>query len=75
MRKSIIVVLGILVKVSATAALAAATEPSTPFHAYGWVKYSNGTAVPALNMNITNLNTGENYTVDTNVSSLSLIHI
>jgi len=67
--KSIIVVLGILVMLSATAALATATEPPTPFHAYGWVKYSNGTAVLALNMNITNLNTGENYIVDTNVSS------
>ena len=69
MRKSIIVVLGILVKVSATAALAAATEPSTPFHAYGWVKYSNGTAVLGPNVNITNLNTGESYTVDTKASS------
>ena len=63
-RKSIIVVLGILVMLSATAALATATEPPTPFHAYGWVKYSNGTAVLAPNINITNLNTGEIYCGD-----------
>ena len=41
----------------------------TPFLVYGWVKYSNGTAVLNPNMNITNLNTGENYTVETNASS------
>ncbi|MCD6210178.1 MAG: hypothetical protein J7J01_04690 [Methanophagales archaeon] len=67
--KSIIVVLGILVMLSATAALATATEPPTPFHAYDWVKYSNGTAVLDPNMNITNLNTSESYTMETNTSS------
>ena len=66
--KSIILVLGILVMFTATAMVATATEPPTPFHVYGWVKYSNGTAVLDPNVNITNLNTTENYTVETNAS-------
>jgi len=61
--KSIILVLAVLVMFTATA-----TEPPTPFHAYGWVKYSNGTAVLGPNVNITNLNTTENYIVETNAS-------
>jgi len=67
--KSIITVLCILVMLSATAALATAQQPPTPFHVYGWVKYSNGTAVLGPNVNITNLNTSEEYTVETNASS------
>ena len=66
--KSIILVLTVLVMFTATAMVATATEPPTPFHAYGWVKYSNGTAVLGPNVNITNLNTTENYTVETNAS-------
>ena len=66
--KSIILVLTVLVMFTATAMVATATEPPTPFHVYGWVKYSNGTAVLGPNVNITNLNTGENYTVETNAS-------
>ena len=53
---------------TATAMVATATEPPTPFHVYGWVKYSSGIAVLGPNVNITNLNTTENYTVETNAS-------
>ena len=67
-KESIVVMLGVLVIFAATAMVATATEPPTPFHAYGWVKYSNGTAVLGPNVNITNLNTSENYTVETNAS-------
>jgi len=70
--KIIILVLTVLVMFTATAMIATATEPPTPFHVYGWVKYSNGTAVLGPNVNITNLNTTENttknYTVETNAS-------
>jgi len=64
----IVATLSILVMFTATAMVATATEPPTPFHVYGWVKYSNGTAVLDPNVNITNRNTGENYTVETNAS-------
>jgi len=66
--KSIILVLAVLVMFTATAMVATAQQPPTPFHAYGWVKYSNGTAMLGPNVNITNLNTGESYTVETNAS-------
>jgi len=65
----IVAVVSVLVMLSATAALATATEPPTPFHVYGWVKYSNGTAVLGPNVSMTNLNTTEDYTVETNASS------
>jgi len=64
----IVAVVSVLVMFTTTAMVATATEPPTPFHAYGWVKYSNGTAVLDPNVNITNLNTTENYTVETNAS-------
>ena len=67
--KSIILVLAVLAIFAATAMVATATEPPTPFHVYGWVKYSNGTAVLNPNVSMTNLNTNENYTVETNASS------
>ncbi|RJS85156.1 hypothetical protein CW713_01760 [Methanophagales archaeon] len=66
--KSIILVLAVLVMFTATAMVATAQQPSTPFHVYGWVKYSNGTAMLGPNVNITNLNTSESYTVETNAS-------
>ena len=66
--KSIILVLAVLVMFTATAMVATAQQPPTPFKIYGWVKYSNGTAMLGPNVNITNLNTGENYTVETNAS-------
>ena len=48
----------------------------TPVLIYGWVEYSNGTEVLGPNVSITNLNTSEDYTVETSASySLSLIHI
>ena len=68
MKKGKSIILVLLVIFTVTAMVATATEPPTPFHAYGWVKYSNGTAVLGPNVNITNLNTGENYTVETNAS-------
>ena len=68
-KRIIAVMLAVLVMFTATAMVATATEPPTPFHAYGWVKYSNGTEVLNPNMSITNQNTGENYTVKTNASS------
>ena len=43
--------------------------PQTPFLIYGWVNYSNGTAVLNPNVTVRNLNTSENYTVETNASS------
>jgi len=51
-----------------TAMVATATEPPTPFHVYGWV--FNTTDQPLLNPNVTvkNLNTSEEYTVETNAS-------
>ena len=64
----IVAALSILMVIAASVMVATATEPPTPFHAYGWVKYSNGTAVLGPNVNITNLNTGENYIVETNAS-------
>ena len=66
--KSIFLVLGILVMFTATAMVATATEPPTPFHVYGWV--FNTTDQPLLNPNATvkNLNTSEEYTVETNAS-------
>jgi len=66
--KSIFLVLGILVMFTATAMVATATEPPTPFHVYGWV--FNTTDQPLLNPNVTvkNLNTSEEYTVETNAS-------
>ena len=67
--KSIVVMLGILAIFAITAVVATATEPPTPFHVYGWVKYSNRTEVLNPNVKITNLNTTENYTVETNASS------
>jgi len=67
--KSIVVMLGVLVIFAATAVVATATEPPTPFHIYGWVKYSNGTEVLGPNVSITNQNTGEDYTVETSASS------
>ena len=66
--KSIVVMLGVLVIFTATA-VATVTEPPTPFHIYGWVKYSNGTEVLNPNVSITNLNTSEDYTVETSASS------
>ena len=68
-KESIAVMLAVLVMFTATAMVATATEPPTPFHAYGWVKYSNGTEVLNPNVSIMNQNTGENYTVKTNASS------
>ncbi|MCW3138000.1 MAG: hypothetical protein N2V76_06190, partial [Methanophagales archaeon] len=56
-KESIAVMLAVLVISAATAMTATATEPPTPFHAYGWVKYSNGTEVLNPNVKITNLNT------------------
>ena len=38
---------------------------STPFVIYGWVNYSNGTAVLNPNVTITNLNTSEVFTATT----------
>jgi len=66
---SIAAVVSVLVISLTTAMLATAAEPPAPFHVYGWVKYSNGTAVLNPNMNITNHNTSENYNVETNASS------
>jgi len=66
--KSIVVMLGVLAVFAATAVVATATEPPTPFHIYGWVKYSNGTEVLGPNVKITNLNTSEDYTVETSAS-------
>jgi len=65
---SIAAVVSVLVISLTTAMLATAAEPPAPFHVYGWVKYSNGTAVLNPNMNITNHNTSENYNVETNAS-------
>ena len=66
--KSIILVLAVLVMFTTTAMVATATEPPTPFHVYGWV--FNTTDQPLLNPNVTvkNLNTSEEYTVETNAS-------
>ena len=68
--KSIVVMLGVLVIFAATAVVTTATEeePPTPFHIYGWVEYSNGTEVLGPNVSITNLNTSEDYTVETSAS-------
>ena len=44
------------------------SPPPSPFLIYGWVKYSNGTEVRGPNVKITNLNTSEDYTVETNAS-------
>ena len=45
-----------------------AAQPPSPFLIYGWVKYSNGTEVLNPNVKITNLNTSEDYTVETSAS-------
>ncbi len=42
---------------------------STPFVIYGWVNYSNGTAVLNPNVTITNLNTSEVFTATTSPDS------
>ena len=43
--------------------------PPKPFVIYGWVNYSNGTAVLGPNVTITNLNTSEVFTAETSPTS------
>ena len=49
--------------------VSALAEPPTPFLIYGWVNYSNGTAVLNPNVTITNLNTSEVFTATTSPAS------
>jgi hypothetical protein len=62
---SIVAVLSILVMFTATAM---AAQPPTSFHVYGGVKYNNGTNLLGPNVTVTNLNSTEVFTAETNAS-------
>jgi len=58
-----------LIVVSASVSIAATSVPPTPFSIYGQVNYSNGEPVNDPKMKITNLNTSEEFTAETNATS------